>query len=495
MPAESSTGTELARNAVGLREVLFQSVTAMAPAAAVAASIPAGAAFAGGSLPLSVLVALVACLFTASCVAELAQHLPAAGSVATYSAQGLHPAVGFLVGWGYVFVEVLVPPLPLLQLGFTTAGTLHQQWASYPADLWWPWSLAGAVVIAVTGFFGVRASARFGTALGIFEVVVFVAFAVMLIEAAGSHNTLSVFGTSHTAQGYSAIGGVFAGSVYTVLAFAGFESAAPLAEEARDPQRTMRRAVFGAALSIGVVYVVTTYAMAVYFGPDRFSGFGASGDASWEGVARASFGLFWVVLFLAVVNSTIANANASSNVSTRTAFALGRIGLFPRAFTRLHPRHRSPVTGVAVQFAVAVAAMLGLGLRYGPVTAFALLATVIVTVIIGVYIVADLACAGYFLRRRRELFSPVRHVLFPVLGIAAFVPALLTAAGIPAFSFVAELAPPVSYAGPVVGVWMAIGVVVLVVVARRHPERLAQTGRVHLIDPDEDHEETGAVRG
>lgn len=329
MPGESSTGTGLAKNAVGLREVLFQSVTAMAPAAAVAASIPAGAAFAGGSLPLSVLVALVACLFTASCVAELAQHLPAAGSVATYSAQGLHPAVGFLVGWGYVFVEVLVPPLPLLQLGFTTAGTLHQQWASYPAGLWWPWSLAGAVVIAVTGFFGVRASARFGTVLGIFEVLVFMAFAVMLIAAAGSHNTLSVFGTSHTAQGYSGIGGVFAGSVFAVLAFAGFESAAPLAEEAKDPQRTMRRAVFGAALSIGVVYVVTTYAMAVYFGPDRFAGFGASGDASWEGVARASFGLFWVVLFLAVVNSTIGNANASSNVSTRTAFALGRIGLFP----------------------------------------------------------------------------------------------------------------------------------------------------------------------
>ncbi|MFF4183597.1 APC family permease [Streptomyces sp. NPDC001691] len=496
MPGEASTRTGgLATDAVGLREVLFQSVTAMAPAAAVAASIPAGAAFAGGSLPLSVLVALVACLFTASCVAELAHHLPAAGSVATYSARGLHPAVGFLVGWGYVFVEALVPPLLLLQLGFTTAGTLHQQWASYPADLWWPWSLAGAVVIAVAGFFGVRTSARFGTVLGVFEVLVFVAFAVMLIVAAGSANTLSVFGPSHTAHGYGGLSGVFAGSVYTVLAFAGFEAAAPLAEEARDPRRTLRRAVLGAALAIGVVYVLTTYAMAVYFGPDRFAGFGAAGDASWEGVARASFGLFWVVLFLAVVNSTVANANACSTVSTRTAFALGRIGVFPRSFARLHPRHRSPVTGVAVQFVVAVAVMLGLGLRYGPVTAFALLATVVVTVIIGVYIVADLACAGYFLRRRRELLSPVRHLLFPVLGIAAFVPALLTAAGIPAFGFVAELSAPVSYAGPVVGVWMAAGAVVLVVLARRYPERLAQTGRVHLVDPDEDHQETGAVRG
>lgn len=88
----------------------------------------------------------MACLFTASCVAELARELPAAGSVATYAARGLHPAVGFLVGWGYVFVEMLVPPLLLLQLGFTAAGTLHEEWASYPADLWWPWSLAGGVI-------------------------------------------------------------------------------------------------------------------------------------------------------------------------------------------------------------------------------------------------------------------------------------------------------------------------------------------------------------
>ncbi|MEV0320174.1 APC family permease [Streptomyces sp. NPDC050658] len=483
MSGETNPG--LRRGAIGLREVLFQSITAMAPAAAVAASIPAGTAFAGGSLPLSVLVALVACLFTASCVAELARHLPAAGSMATYTAQSLHPAVGFLVGWGYVFVEALIPALLLLQLGFTTAGTLHNEWSSYPADLWWPWSLAGAVIIAVAGYLGVRASARFGTVLGAFEVLVFLVFAVLLIAQAGGHNTWSVFGTSHTAEGYDGLSGVFAGSVYTVLAFAGFEAAAPLAEETKNPRRTMHRAVLGAALTIGLVYVITTYAMSVYFGPDRFTEFGASGAASWEGVARASFGLFWVLVFLAVVNSTIANANACANVSTRTAFALGRIGVFPRPFARVHPTRHSPVAGVAVQFAVAVATVLGLGFAYDPVTAFLLLATVIVTVIIGVYILANLACAGYFLRRRRELFSPVRHLLFPLLGIAAFVPVLLTAAGLPVFDFVSELTAPVSYAGPVVGVWMLIGVVVLGVLIRRHPEHIAETAHVHFDDLDD----------
>ena len=474
-----STGA-LRRDAIGLREVLFQSITAMAPAAAVAASIPAGAAFAGGSLPLAVLVALVACLVTASCVAELARELPAAGSVATYAARGLHPAVGFLVGWGYVFVEMLVPPLLLLQLGFTVAGTLHDEWPSYPADLWWPYSLAGAAVIAVAGYLGVLASARFGTALGAFEVLVLLVFAALLIGRAGSANTLSVFGTSHTAAGHSGIGGVFAGSVYTVLAFAGFEAAAPLAEETREPRRTMHRAVLGAALGIGLFYVVTTYAMTVYFGPDRFAGFGASGNASWEGVARASFGFFWVLLFLAVVNSTIANANACANVSTRTAFALARIRVLPGVLATLHPRHRSPVAGIAVQTVVAVAAVLGLGLGYGPETAFLLLATVIVTVVIGVYIVVNLACAGHFIRVGGNALKPMRHLLFPVLGIAAFVPALLTAAGLPVFDFVTELTAPVSYAGPIVGVWMAAGVVVLLVLTRRHPERIAETARVHI---------------
>ncbi|MFD7497400.1 APC family permease [Streptomyces sp. NPDC059832] len=297
-------------------------------------------------------------------------------------------------------------------------------------------------------------------------------------------------------DGFDGISGIFAGSVYTVLAFAGFEAAAPLAEETKNPRRTMRRAVLGAALSIGLVYVLTTYAMSVYFGPHRFAGFGGSGAASWEGVARASFGLFWVPLFLAVVNSTVASANACATVSTRTAFALGRIGVFPQAFARLHPRRRSPVTAVAVQFVIAVGAALGLGFAYDPVTAFVLLATVIVTVIIGVYIIVNLSCTGYFLRRRRDAVNPVLHLLFPVLGIAAFVPALLTAAGIPAFDFVSELSAPVSYAGPVVGVWMLIGIVVLAVLLRRHPDRVAQTGRIHRDDTPAPAgtAETGAVQ-
>jgi amino acid transporter len=483
----------LRRGAIGLREVLFQSITAMAPGAAIAASIPAGAAFAGGALPLAVIVAMVACLFAALSIAELAKHLPAAGSVATYSSRGLHPTVGFLVAWGYVFVEALVPTLLFLQLGFTVAGTLHAQWSAYPADLWWPWALLGALIIAVAGFYGTRVSAGLGTILGLFEIIVFVVLAFLLIVKAGGANTLSVFGTSHTPSTYSGLTGVLAGSVYTVLAFSGFEAAAPLAEETREPRRNIRRAVVGATLGIGLVYIFTTYAVDVFVGPGKFASFGTDGPLSWVGIARSSYGLFWVFTFFAIVNSTIANANAGANVATRTGYALARVGIFPKALTRVHPVHRSPVIAVGVQFAIAVVVTLLLGFLYTPTTAFVLVATVIVVVVVAVYIVVNAACIGFFARFRRSEFNWLLHLVVPVLGILAFVPALLTAVGIPVFSFVVPLTAPVSYAGPIVGVWMLIGLVYLGILWQRHRQRVVDTGLVH-IDAIEEEETLEGVR-
>src|SRR5580692_8805944 len=215
-PAATETG--LRRDAIGLREVLFQSITDMAPGAAIAASIPAGIAYAGGSLPLSVLFALVACLLCAWSIGLLARELPAAGSMATYAARGLHPAIGYLVAWAYILVGLLIQPLVLLQLGFTTASTINSEFSGYPANLWWPWSLLGAVIILVAGFYGVRTSARLGTILGVTEIAVFLVLAIFLVVHAGAHNTGQVFTTHYSATGLT---GVIGGSVFTLLAFGG----------------------------------------------------------------------------------------------------------------------------------------------------------------------------------------------------------------------------------------------------------------------------------
>ena len=483
--AQSSPSRGLAREAIGLREVLFQSITHMAPAAAVAFSIIVGANFAAGALPLSVVLALVGCLLVAVSIGQLARWLPSAGGFYTYAARGLHPAVGFLVGWGYAFVEPLVAPLLFLIFGNVVASTLNQE-LGWSYDTWWVVAaLAAAVVVFVLGYFGIRLSTGAGTVLGLFEILVFAALAVTLIVKAGDANTLRVFGTDFAnAEGFEGLSGVIAGSVYTILAFIGFEAAAPLAEEAKDPQRTIRLAVVYSCLSIGLFYVLTTYAATVFFGPEKFAGFPKAGNGNpWDFLARSAWGAGWVLVFLAIANSAIANANAAANAATRTWFAMGRIRLLPRPLEHVNPHWRSPDVAVVVQFVVGVGVALWLGLQYDPLTAFAIVGTIVTAVIIAIYMVVNLACLVFYLRERRAEFNPLLHGLVPVLGIAAFLPAFLTAVGIEAFDFVSALPYPISLVGPVVGVWYAIGLVYLVVLVTRRPERLRETGRVFVEEP------------
>ena len=136
-----------------------------------------------------------------------------------------------------------------------------------------------------------------------------------------------------------------------------------------------------------------------------------------------------------------------------------------------------------VQFDVGVVVSVWLGLQYGPLTAFALVGTIVTAVIIAIYMVVNLACLVFYLREGRSEFNPLLHGLVPVLGILAFLPAFLTAVGIQAFDFVSALPYPISLVGPVVGIWYAIGLVYLVVLLRRRPERLRDTGRVFAEEP------------
>src|ERR1700748_420969 len=72
---------------------------AMAPVLAVVLTAPAAGPVAGAALPLSFLVAFVACLLVGNTVVQFARRLPSAGSVYTFNSRGLGPAGGLLTGW------------------------------------------------------------------------------------------------------------------------------------------------------------------------------------------------------------------------------------------------------------------------------------------------------------------------------------------------------------------------------------------------------------
>jgi amino acid transporter len=460
--------------------VLFQSITFMAPAIATALSIPAGIAFSGGAAPLAVIVALVACLIAANSIGELSRHLPSAGSFYTFVSHGIHPQAGFLVAWGFLLGVIIGGPFLALQMGFIVANTTNAEWG-WSTDTWWIWTVLVCLLVFALGYRGITTSTRAGLLLGAFEILVFVAISLTLIVQAGGDNTLQVFGTHYANNpDYRGFSGVIAGSVFTILAFIGFEQAAPIAEEAHEPRRTIPLAIIVSCLGIGAFYILNTYASSIAFGPAKMTTFVGAGDSNpWQNVlGRQAWG--WVgffLVFLALVNSVIANQNAANNSSTRTMFAMGRIRLLPEGFGRLNP-FGSPMLALVAQLVVSVAVALFLGFHYDPYTGFLLTATILVDIFAPMYVLLNVACLLYFLRFRRDEFNIVRHGVLPVLGALAFIPAFFAGAGIPVFSFITALPKPLWYAGPVAGIWMLIGVVYLLMLNQRSPDRILQTQRV-----------------
>src|SRR5215217_5889817 len=322
----------LREHSIGFAQVLFQSITHMAPAAAVAFSLLVGFSFAGPVLPLSVLFALGVALLIANSVGQLAKQMPSAGGLYTYTSRALGPKVGFLVGWAFLLAEPLVAPLLYLVFAATTADVFQNRLGiNIP---WWVWVLVAAGLVFYLTYWGIRLSTNAGIVLGIFEIVAFLALGLYMIFAAGDENTLGVFNPANSLEGTWS--GVFKGMVFSILAFIGFEAAAPLGEEARNPRRTIPRVVLASALVIGLFYLVSAYASVMGWGFDRMSSYAENPDP-WTTMAKKYWGVGWVIIFLAIVNSAIANANAGVNAATRVIYAMGRIDVLPSAFGRTHP--------------------------------------------------------------------------------------------------------------------------------------------------------------
>ncbi len=475
----ASAVARLERDAIGLAPVLFQSITHMAPAAAVAFSIIFAVTYAGGATPLAVVLALIACLMVAISIGQLARHLPSAGGLYTYNARALHPTVGFFVAWGFMLAEPLVAPLLYLIFGNVISAYLNSHFNT-PTWLWAPFAALAGIGVWLLVYRGIRISTEAGVALGAFEIVVFLALAITLIIAAGSNNTLSVF--SPTTGNSSGLGSVFAGMVYTVLAFIGFEASAPLGEEAKDPKRTIPRAVILSCILIGVFYIVCYYGAIVYFGPnqaaDQAKGFFAfNGGDPWDGLAAKVWGPFSILVLIAIINSAFANSNAGANAATRVGYALARVGILPRALANVHPRFKTPYVAVHVQGALGIALALILGFALGgPLNAFALLGTIATLVIVIIYILTNLSNIVFYMREHRDELNPIWNVVVPVLGIVIFIPVLLASFGINFFGLgIVGLVAPASYAPWVVLAWLVLGAVLYFYLSARSPAAIRET--------------------
>ena len=484
----ASSPQSLERNAIGLTEVLFQSITHMAPAVATALSLGAATLFAGGNTPLAVVLALVAALFTAYSIGELARYLPSAGGMYTYVARGLGAFAGWLMAWAFLLAEPIVPAALFASFGFFTASLITTLTGFSHDFLWLPLAVLCGVLVWWLVYRGISISTRVGVALGLIEIGIFLLVSFLLIVNAGSRNSISVF-----VPGEEGLKPALQGMVFCLLAFVGFEAAAPLAEETREPKRMIRRAVLLSAILIGLFYIFNMYAATVYFGPERmqadFLGFN-DGDP-WSGMANEVLpGIGGILVLFAIINSSLANASAGANASTRVIFSLGRVSLLPRWFAAIHDTYRTPMNAVHFQGILGIALAVGLGLLFqsqgqalgGPLTTYVWIGYSLGLLFAAMYVAVNLAAIGFYYRERRSEFNFIKHGVIPVLGIVLLIPAFLGVLGgvtIPVLDITLDpLASPYNVAPLLVLVWMILGVVAWFVIRSRDPEALRRVGDV-----------------
>jgi len=481
----------LQRNAIGLTEVLFQSITHMAPAVAVALSIGAATGYAGRLTPLAVVFAMVACLFTAYSIGQLAKHLPSAGGMYTYVARGLGPFFGWLMAWAFALAEPLVAPILLAAFGLYGANLLTN-YVGIGAGFTYLWvvlAIGCGLVLWWLIYSGVKLSTRAGVILGAIEISIFVFISVLLIVNAGDRNTVDVFIPS----GAAGIQPALQGMIFCLLAFIGFEAAAPLGEETRDPRRTIPRAVVWSTLIVGAFYVLCYYAATVFFGPERMGEFYAfnNGDP-WGFMGKEVLGtLGGLLVVFAIINSSLANASAGATAATRSIFSMARGGLLPRFFAAVHTSHRTPVNAVHFQVLVAIVVAVAGGLilvddpypASGPLNIYVFIGVMLGLLFAGMYMAVNVAAIGFYLRERRDEFNVIKHLLIPVLGVIAMIPAMMSVIGgltVPIIDVeLAAFTGALGLTAKIVGAWMAIGIVVFLWLRFRNPSALKRMGEIY----------------
>jgi amino acid transporter len=189
---------------------------------------------------------------------------------------------------------------------------------------------AGAFAVA-----GIKLSTRLGLVLEIVSVTAVLLVLVVVL----ARNGFSVDTSQFRLDGVT-FDGVTFGIVLAVLGFVGFESAASLGAEARNPHRAIPRAVLGSAVLVGLLYIFASYSTVLGFG--GADGLAASGaPISDLATANGLGGVTWLI-DLGVTASFFAVVIASINAAARVLYTMGEERVLPAALGRAHPRHQTP---------------------------------------------------------------------------------------------------------------------------------------------------------
>ncbi len=419
----SATTSSPAREAptLGLREVTASTVANIGPGIDFYFAFGAIAVTAGVAAPLTILAAGLAVSLLAYVAAEFTRLEPSSGSFITYVESGLGRRAGevtaLLLGAGFTVAIAGV---------FTMAGgmislTLGHYVSWEPS--WLPIALAmTAAAVALTLRGASLSTAAVAVAL-VLQVAVMLAVCVAVLTDAGTHLTAAPFEPSKLENGLAGLSAGFPLALYMLI---GWENGPALAEETREPARTIPRALYLSIALATSLFVLFSYSTIAGFGYETSS----IGRASVPFLQLADrYGHSWALLaWLAGILSVLATLVAAVNAQGRTLFDAGRKGLLPSFLGKARPPGETPANAIGAMTLAGLAIVVvwwlchETGVTGGPpqpVSLYAECSTFGTILVLFVYVLSAIALPLFIRRRHRSSFSVLRHVVVPALGVLA----------------------------------------------------------------------------
>jgi amino acid transporter len=464
---ESGLQTDLEKDAIGLLGATMQAITHIAPAIAGFFFTAFIVSLAGVTAPLAYFIGFLIVLMLGTTLAQLAKHMPSAGGYYTYISRALHPRLGFLTSWMYILYSPLVGGPLAGFFGFIVAGELKSNWG---IDVPWLWAAAVLIFAPLTAYLqweGIKLSTNFIVITGGLEMLIVLGLAVtgFLVPPPGSPGiSLDVFNPALIPAGE----GFALAVVFTVQGLTGWEASAPLAEETKDPKRNVPLSVLLSIVLIGSFLVIVFWGVITGFGNDA-EAVANSENLPALALAHRVWGAGWIVILFAFLNSVAAVSIACANVGTRMWYGMARSGSFPKQLAEVHPVHKTPTNAILIQMVLNLVAGLYVGYVFQPDTGFFLVTGLMLVLAVSVaYILANVAVFRFYWTEHRSEFNWILHAVFPVVSTLVLLYAIYK-------SF--PLATPFDLAPIVDGVWLLVGIVILLALRARGNETwLAKAG-------------------
>ncbi|MBE1546230.1 amino acid transporter [Mycobacterium sp. OAS707] len=297
-------------------------------------------------------------------VAQFAARIALSGSSYQWASRLANPKIGWLFGWltfWYLAIAVVALDNALASQAFMPLVGMHPSEDTARLITVAILIIQAVLVIASTRLLGLITSGAVGIELAIVAVLVVALAAVMVFTGSGDIANLTSRGITAGAPNYFAIGGgLMAGMIMGLTTLVGFDSAANLAEEAKDPFRSVPRAIVASVVAAGVLGLVFLIALTVAIKDiPRVSGSGSPVAA----IIRDQLGPVTERILLAGLTFAMFGAGMVVMAAcSRQVFAMARDERFPAhgLMRRVNPRTQTPVPATILILVVGVVLMLAL---------------------------------------------------------------------------------------------------------------------------------------